>query len=144
MGNRPNTSTLFRRINESSDIEDFCIKSGPWFEEVIFSEYASSICKERGLVIESVIKKAQLDRTYGHQLFNGTRHPSRDKVLQLAFGFPLDLDETQKLLRLAGKNCLYPRVKRDAVIIFALQKKMDIAETQNLLLLLNLPMLNNE
>ncbi len=144
MGNRPNTSMLFRRINKSSDVEDFCVKNELWFEEVTFSEYASSICKERGLVIESVIKKAQLDRTYGHQLFNGTRHPSRDKVLQLAFGFPLDLDETQKLLSMAGKNCLYPRVKRDAVIIFALQKKMDIIETQDLLLSLKLPIFNNE
>ena len=58
-----------------------------------------------------VIERSQIERTYGHQLFNGTRRPSRDKVLQLALGLGLSVDETQRLLRAAGKSPLYPRLK---------------------------------
>jgi hypothetical protein len=64
---------------------------------------------------------------------NGTRQPSRDKVLQLAFGLRLTVDEAQRLLRAADKSPLYPRLKRDAVVLFALNKSLSILETQNLL-----------
>ena len=77
-----------------------------------------------------VIERSQIERTYGHQLFNGTRRPSRDKVLQLALGLGLSVDETQRLLRAAGKSQLYPRLKRDAVILYALQKKLPILTVQ--------------
>ena len=61
---------------------------------------------------------------------NGTRRPSRDKAIQLAFGFGLDVEETQGLLRAADKSVLYPRIKRDAAIIFAISRKMSLTETQ--------------
>ncbi|MCM1309232.1 MAG: XRE family transcriptional regulator, partial [Butyrivibrio sp.] len=88
------------------------------------------LCSEKHTVAERVINAADIDRTYGHQIFNGTRNPSRDKVIQLAFGFGLNVEETQGLLRAAGKSALYPRIKRDAAIIFAISKKMPLTETQ--------------
>ena len=42
-----------------------------------------------------------MPRNYAYQLFNGTRKPSRDKVIQLAFGFGLSVDDTQELLKVA-------------------------------------------
>ncbi|MBN1265003.1 MAG: hypothetical protein JXA25_05890 [Anaerolineales bacterium] len=88
-----------------------------------------------------MISRSAIDRTYGHQLFNGRRNPSRDKVIQLAFGLKLDLDETQSLLQAAQKSALYPKVKRDAAIIFCLHHEKDIFETQEVLKVLGLTML---
>lgn len=34
----------------------------------------------------------------------------------------LDLETTQKLLKIAKVGILYPRIKRDSIIIFALNK----------------------
>ena len=82
---------------------------------------------------ERIIISAQIDRTYGHQLFNGTRKPSRDKVLQLAIAMKLSLNETQHLLQAAGKSALYPRLKRDAVVIYCLKNELDMMETQEIL-----------
>ena len=79
-----------------------------------------------------VIKKAQIDRTYGHQLFNGTRVPSRDKLLQLSIGMELDLKETQQLLKTAGKSILYAKIKRDAAMIYGITHHMDVMEVQGL------------
>jgi hypothetical protein len=92
-----------------------------------------SLCEERGLVPEQVILRAEIDRTYGHQLFSGVRRPSRDKVIQLALGMELGVDETQKLLRSAGKSELYPRLKREAVILYCLRKGASVLDTQELL-----------
>jgi transcriptional regulator with XRE-family HTH domain len=96
------------------------------------------------LVPEQVIRKAGIERSYGHQLFNGTRKPSRDKVIQLAFGLGLDLDETQKMLQLAQKSPLYPKIKRDAAIVYCLTHDKDIMETQTMLHSLDLTLLGGD
>jgi hypothetical protein len=127
-----------------SDFHSFIKNYADVMQETTFSVYLSELCKKNCLVPERVIKTAQIDRTYGHQLFNGTRKPSRDKVIQLAFGFGMTVDESQHLLRIAGKNLLYPKIKRDAAILFCLARGMNIFETQNLLESLNLTILGDD
>jgi len=78
-------------------------------------------------------KRANLDEGYMYQIFNGRRNAKRDKLLQLAFGFPLTLEETQRLLRLGGYGELYVRRKRDTYLMFALEKGYDVMQTNNLL-----------
>jgi hypothetical protein len=90
------------------------------------------------------IYKSGIAHTYGHQLFNGLRKPSRDKVIQIAFGFEMNYEEIQELLQAARKSLLYPKIERDAVIIFAIHKGLSVAETQKMLNELNLPVLGKE
>lgn len=127
------TSTLLTRLKKERDFKSFIEKNKDAMMDVTLSTYISELCRKRQLVPERVIKSAQLDRTYGHQLFNGTRRPSRDKAIQLAFGFGMTVEEAQQLLRVAEKSPLYPRIKRDAVILFCLSKGMTVLEPQNLL-----------
>lgn len=135
------TNTLLKRIVGSKDFQKFLEENEDVFEELSVSEYLQGLCKNRGIVPEQVIKKAQIDRTYGHQIFNGTRIPSRDKLIQVAFGFGLSLDETQKLLKSVGKSALYPKFKRDAAIIFGISHHMDVMEMQYLLTSIGVPLL---
>jgi len=95
-----------------------------------FHEYISEVCVKKGFTQEHIIKKADIERTYGHQLFRGARTPSRDKVIQLAFGFEMGYDETQELLSVARKSLLHPKVKRDAVIIYALKHELTLDDVQ--------------
>ena len=135
------TNALLKRIVGSKDFQKVLEENGDAFEERSISEYLRRLCEEQGSVPEQVIKKAQIDRTYGHQIFNGTRMPSRDKLIQLAFGFGLSLDETQKLLKSAGKSVLYPKFKRDAAVIFGISHHMDMMEMQYLLTSIEVPLL---
>ena len=135
------TSTLLRRLEKTSDFNSFMNNYVNVMQDKSFSICLSELCQKNNLVPEHIIKTAQIDRTYGHQLFNGTRKPSRDKIIQLAFGFGMTVDETQDLLRIAGKNPLYPKIKRDAAILFCLSKGMDVIETQDMLESLNLTLL---
>lgn len=98
-----------------------------------FHDYLSQMCIDRGETREHVIKRAGINRTYGHQLFNGTRIPSRDKVIQFAFGFGLDIEKTQMLLKSAQESPLTPRVKRDAAIIYCVMHRLGIKDAQKLL-----------
>ena len=65
-------------------------------------------------------------------------------MLQLAIGLGLDVDETQALLRAAGKSLLYPRLKRDAVILYGLQKGLPILTVQEILTKYELTLLGGQ
>jgi len=127
------TDSLLKKILRTKNLNSFLQRNEQYLRPEAFPEMLRSFCDKRGLVPERVIQRAQIDRTYGHQLFNGTRRPSRDKVLQLAISLGLSLEETQQLLQAAGRSPLYPRLKRDAALIFCLKNGYDMMETQEIL-----------
>lgn len=67
------------------------------------------------------------------RLRSRSRTPKRDKLLALAFGLRLDLDETQRMLKIGGAGALYPRIKRDSVIIFAIKERLSLIDCNELL-----------
>lgn len=138
------TSTLLRSLFKAPNLEGFIEKNSDALEIPVFHEYISELCRAKGLIPEQVIKQSEIERTYGHQLFNGTRRPSRDKVIQLAFGFGLTVDDTQSLLKIAQKNTLYPKIMRDAAILYCLIHQKNILETQSILQELGLTLLSGE
>lgn len=138
------TSTLLNKLFKTSNLKGFIERNAKNMEIPLFYIYISDLCQTMGQVPERIIKMSSIERTYGHQLFNGTRKPSRDKVIQLAFGFGLDVEETQSLLKIAQKSQLYPKIKRDAVIIYCLNNQKSIIETQGILETLELTLLGGE
>ena len=46
--------------------------------------YLNNLLHRHGLTIQDVVIACNLDRSYGYQLFNGTRRPSREFLLRLA------------------------------------------------------------
>lgn len=135
------TNTLVSRIIRGKDFRKILDDNSAEFKEQSVSDYLNGLCHTYDEVPEQVIKRAHIDRTYGHQIFNGTRTPSRDKLIQLAFGFGLSLDETQKLLKISGKSTLYAKIKRDAACMFAISHHMGIMELQDLLASVDVPIL---
>ena len=138
---RISTSTFFSLLFKASNLEQFIKKNAEEMKFQSFSEYITEFCKKQGEVPERIIKRANIERSFGHQIFKGTRNPSRDTVLQLAFGFEADVDTAQELLKYARMSALYPRVKRDAAIIYCLHNHFTIVETQLVLYELGLPLL---
>ena len=91
--------------------------------------YLSQLLETHGLERAEVVRAAGLDATYGYQLFKGTRtNPSRDKILQLAFAMGVTLRECDRLLQAAGKSRLYCKNRRDAIIMFCLDRHTTINE----------------
>ena len=86
------------------------------------AEYLQQLLDEKGLERSRAVRMADLNDTFGYQIFKGTRHPSRDKVLQIAFAMALTLRETNRALTAAGVSELYCKDRRDAIIIFCLDR----------------------
>lgn len=135
------TSALWDQIFKASSVDEFYSQHENEIGLLSFSEYISSLCKQRGEVPERIIKRANIERVFGHAIFRGDRNPSRNTVLQLAFGFDANVELAQSLLKHAGHSALYPRVPRDAAIIYCLFHHMSVADTQHILLELGLPLM---
>ena len=135
------TSELWAKLFMSSSVEGYLAENVSLKELPSFSEYIGMLIEEKNEKAETVIRRGEIESSFGHKLFSGTRNPSRDTVLQLAFGFELDAEQTQQLLKIARASALHPRVKRDAIIAYCLQYHRSFMETQQLLYDNQLPLL---
>ena len=102
-----------------------------------FAEYLNKKNTEAGLTAASVIQNAQIQRNYGYQILNGSKNPGRNKVIALSLALHFSLDETQRALTLSGENILYSKNKRDSILIFSIQKRLSVQQTNELLFEMN-------
>ena len=91
------------------------------------------IVKEKKIVKSKALKRAEINEIYGYQIFSGKRIPSRDKLIALCIGMELDLEETQSVLKCSGFAQLYPKSKRDSIIISGIEKGQSVFEINGLL-----------
>lgn len=139
--NRISTDELLALLFKERNLEHFLQRNESAYLTTSFSDYLNGWCKEHLEVPEQVIRRANLEKSYGHQLFSGKRNPSRDTVLQLAFAMGADLAQAQEMLRIARRSLLYPRIKRDTVIIYCLHNHISLVDTEIILQDLDLPLL---
>lgn len=127
------TEELMNELKSKNQIEVFIKKNESVFLEQPLARYLESLLLKYDIRKSEVIKRAALATGYGYQIFDGKREPKRDKLIQLAFGFGLTLEETQLLLRYGGHSQLYPKIKRDALFIYGINRNLEIEEIEHLL-----------
>ena len=128
-----NTGDLLAELKNERDPQNFRERNQDEFT-VPLHEYLQSLLAEKNLERKDVIEASQLNREYGYHIFSGKRkNPSRIKILALAIAMGLNLDEVQYLLRYAKQGPLYPRNPWDSTIIFAVEQKMSVMQTNELL-----------
>ncbi len=97
------------------------------------SVYLCDLLTEHQMEVREAIKKLGLERTYGYQMFNGTRKPTRTMLVRLGLLLKLSLEEVNRLLKIGGKEALYPRRREDAAAIYAIEKKLSLEEWEDML-----------
>ena len=110
-----------------------------------FPDYLAQRMEERGITPQQLSVQALLSRSFTYQICSGARAPSRDMVLRLAIALKLTVAETQQMLRIAQRGALYARVRRDAIFIFCLSRRLTLYDADELLLnQLEQPLLQKE
>ena len=127
------TEELLNELKKTEDFFEFAKENEMELESVSLTEQLEQFLEKYNKPKKDVIKDAGLDTTYGYQIFDGRKKPRRDKLLQLAFGFPLTVEEANKLFRAGGMSSLYVRCKRDTICMYCLQQKMTVDECNELL-----------
>lgn len=121
------TEELLRELLEAPNIEAV-LGNGAMVDRTL-PGYLNALLEARGLKRSVVFRNAQLNETFGYQLFNGARGAGRNTLLQLAFGMALSLRETNRLLQAGDHAQLYSKDRRDAIIIFCLDRGYTLHRT---------------
>ena len=87
-----------------------------------FEKHLQKLINKKGLRNSEVYAAANISKQYFSRLMKGTVNPSKKKVLALAVGLRLNLDETVDFLRIAG-YALSPISQTDAVVRYFIEHK---------------------
>lgn len=129
------TEKLENEILATDDIDAFRDENVDEFIKIELSDYLKQLLEKYNTDKSSIFARANmLESNYGYEIFKGNKkNVSRDKLIQICFGFPLNPEETKTVLRLGGVRPLYARDERDAFIMFALKNGMTIQKTDEML-----------
>lgn len=130
---RPTTADVKHDLEQTDSFGEFFKKNEDKMLTRHLSVYLNELLIKKDMICADVVRDSGEDKAYVYQIFNGRKHPSRDKLISIIFGLHLNEEEAQRTLKLAGYSELYPRVARDAAILFAIQHGMDVWETDDLL-----------
>ena len=131
------TEQLMQMLEKNESIAEFIADNSAEFSKKTLCECLDWLNSKYNVKKSDVIKSSGLDQIYAYQIFAGSKNPSRDKLVALMFGYSLSVSDGNMLLNCAGLSPLYPRSKRDAIIIFGLNNKLSINEIDDLLFELN-------
>ena len=115
-----NTDNLRQELMQSSNIDEFLSSNKENFIDESIPEILNRLLTEKNITKAVLAKHSGISEVYLHQIFAGRRNPSRNRILCLCYGLGATIDETQELLKLCSAAQLYPKNRRDAIIIYGL------------------------
>lgn len=128
---------VLNSIHSTDDLQKFTesIKTERIFPS--FAEFLTYHLTSKNMSASDLIHSANIQRNYGYQILNGTKHPGRDKVLALCLALELSLDDIQRALTISGEAVLYPKNSRDSIFIFSISHHLSVQQTNELLFEMN-------
>lgn len=129
---RITAAQLLTQIRQSGSFRE-ALEVHSHAEQKAFSHTLYTLMEERKLSAKDMIDRSGIHRSYFYAIFAGQKLPSRNVLLRLSLNLRCTLSETNHLLILAGLSPLYARVRRDAVLIYAVEKKATMQEVNDML-----------
>lgn len=121
----------WRFLKQASTVDEAlaCVE----VDERSLKAWLNDALSTRELDRSTVIRRSRLNQTFAYQIFAGARRPSRDKLIQLAFGIGLGVEEASELLERGGASALRATCSRDVVIAFCLEHGLDVDACDDML-----------
>lgn len=110
------TDDLSQELMSQSNLDTYIKDNQAHFSDRGVAELLTELYEKKDISKSALARQASISEVYLHQVFSGRRNPSRDRLLCICVGLAASLEETQRLLKLAGYAQLYPRIKREAII----------------------------
>ena len=73
---RLTTDELLKLLFKERSLEQFLQRNESAYLNTTFADYLSGWCRREHEVPEQLIRRANLEKSFGHQLFTGKRNPS--------------------------------------------------------------------
>ena len=127
------TAEIVKQLKLSPDFQSFYQENKEYMVDQTLAQLLTQLLEQSGISKAAASKNAEMSEVYGYHIFSGSRIPERGKVLALAIGMGLHLDQVQQLLKAAGYSPLYVKRPFDSVVLYGLCKKMTVAQINELL-----------
>lgn len=131
---RKSTEDLLEELqNENCKIDEYLKGNGESFVYDKIKDFWEAAIEKSGYSKSNIINKSDFSYCYFYDVINGRKIPGRDKIIRLILTMKLSVDECQEALRISGRSALYPRIKRDSIILFAISNGLSIYQLSELL-----------
>ena len=127
------TSEIVKELGLFPDFQTFYDENKEYMVTGDLAQLLAELLHIKGLKKSQVIRSAELSEIYGYQIFSGVRVPERRKLLCLAVGMELNIEQTQNLLKCAGYAPLYVKRPADSVVLYGLCKGLSVLQINELL-----------
>ena len=126
------TDKLFEMIE--TDPENFLNEIGSSrlaSQKSLFTDYLYKVMDEKNMTFKQLSVMTNISLSHIYQISSGQKGAGRDNAVLMAIAMGLDLEQTQKFLKLSHNGMLYPKVKRDAILMCCIECGMTVEETDN-------------
>ncbi len=127
------TAKIVEELALCDDFKTFYDENRDYMVTATLVEMLRDLQEKKGLRKSDIIRRSELSEVYAYQIFSGIRHPERKKLLCLAVGLTLNLQETQSLLKCAGYAPLYVKHPFDSVVMYGLCKRLSVIDINEML-----------
>ena len=99
------------------------------------SDYLNQYISKHSLEVKNIVTDSGLSRDYAYQILNGRRaNPSRDKLIPICLAMHMNLEDTNRALKISKSGTLYSKDKRDAIIILCINQNIfDVIKINSIL-----------
>lgn len=128
-----NTSEIVKELGLCPDFRTFYDENKDYMVNKKLTELLAELLEVKGIRKPQAIQRSELSEVYGYQIFSGIRVPERKKLLCLAVGMGLNIDETQQLLKCAGYAPLYAKLPFDSVVLYGICNNLTVLQINEIL-----------
>lgn len=121
------------QIKNTEEFIEFLKRNEDKMKKESFGDCVLRLCEKYEMTASSLQPQIAISKSQFYSILNGTRHPSKESVIKIAFGLQATRKELNELLRIVGYHALEPQNKEDAIIIFGLEQKKEVGKVDELL-----------
>ena len=125
------TNNMQQELMTAPDLDRFLSENQDNFLSGNILELLNTLFQKRNISKAALAKQSGMSEVYLHQVFAGRRNPSRSRLICPCFGLSATLDETLELLKQCGFAQLFPKNRRDAIIIYGLVNDASLFEVND-------------
>ena len=117
-----NDELYYKRSQRSHKYSESLEESLKKIHKYSFAGYLQQLINKKGMKNSEVYATANITKQYFSKLINGKVNPSKEKVIALAIGLHLNMDETKDILKIAG-YAFSPFSQTDTVVKYFINNK---------------------
>lgn len=118
-----NTIDLQEALMDAPDLNRFLDENRENFNNTSVADSLNQMILKQRISKSALARQSGMSEVYLHQVFSGRRTPSRTRLLCMCFGLQATVEEAQVLLKQCGYAPLYPKNRRDAILLYGLSHK---------------------